>query len=55
VKKALEMLWILGALAKDGSLSELGKQMALFPLEPLYSRVLIASQQFKCTDEVTPL
>nr|KAJ3423303.1 Splicing factor 3B subunit 3 [Polyrhizophydium stewartii] len=49
---ALETLYALGALANDGSLTELGRKMAMFPLEPTFARVLIQSKQFKCTKEV---
>jgi len=44
VKRALEQLFILKALDNQGKITELGKKMAEFPLEPAYARVLIASQ-----------
>jgi HrpA-like RNA helicase len=43
---------MLGALNRDGSISELGRQMAVFPLEPAYAKVLIKSKEFACTEEV---
>ncbi|KAJ3027678.1 putative ATP-dependent RNA helicase dhr2, partial [Rhizophlyctis rosea] len=49
--RALEQLYALGALDDTGRLSPLGKQMALFPLDPPYSKVLISSKKYKCTQE----
>eukprot|EP01127_Copromyxa_protea_P019135 TRINITY_DN6136_c0_g1_i1.p1 TRINITY_DN6136_c0_g1~~TRINITY_DN6136_c0_g1_i1.p1 ORF type:complete len:700 (-),score=125.38 TRINITY_DN6136_c0_g1_i1:54-2153(-) len=51
-KRALSELWVLGALQKDGSLSETGKKMAMFPLSPVLSKALIFSQKYKCSYEV---
>ncbi|CAG8489472.1 9676_t:CDS:10 [Funneliformis caledonium] len=51
LKKALEHLYILKALNNQGKITELGKKMAEFPLEPSYARVLIASQELSCTRE----
>lgn len=44
VKRALEQLFILKALDSQGKITELGRKMAEFPLEPAYAKVLIASQ-----------
>lgn len=44
VKRALEQLFILKALDSQGRITELGKKMAEFPLEPAYAKVLIVSQ-----------
>ncbi|EGC33619.1 hypothetical protein DICPUDRAFT_80605 [Dictyostelium purpureum] len=52
VKKSLELLYCLDALKDDGTLSELGKKMALFPLDPMYSKALIKSAEFDCLEEV---
>jgi HrpA-like RNA helicase len=52
VKKSLETLYLLGALNRDGSISELGRQMAVFPLDPAYAKVLIMSKEYACTEEV---
>eukprot|EP00842_Homolaphlyctis_polyrhiza_P007123 jgi/Hompol1/9/HPOL_001305-RA len=48
---ALESLYALGALSDKGTLTDLGRQMATFPLEPTFAKVLIQSKLFKCTSE----
>mmetsp|Transcript_4561 Transcript_4561/g.7071 ORF Transcript_4561/g.7071 Transcript_4561/m.7071 type:complete len:1066 (+) Transcript_4561:101-3298(+) len=50
--RALEQLYALGALNDLGELTKLGRQMAEFPLEPMLSKSVIASGQYKCTSEV---
>jgi ATP-dependent RNA helicase DHR2 len=43
VEKALLHLHILGALADDGSITEIGRKMVQFPVTPPYARVLLAA------------
>eukprot|EP00055_Hartaetosiga_balthica_P016205 m.100938 g.100938 ORF g.100938 m.100938 type:complete len:1049 (+) comp9054_c0_seq3:32-3178(+) len=50
--RALEQLYALGALNDRGELTKLGRRMAEFPLEPMMSKMLIASDQYKCVDEI---
>jgi pre-mRNA-splicing factor ATP-dependent RNA helicase DHX16 len=50
--RALEQLYALGALNDRGELTKLGRKMAEFPLDPMMSKVLIASDTFSCTAEV---
>ncbi len=50
--QALEMLYNLGALDEEGLLTRLGRKMAEFPLEPPMSKMLIASVDLGCSDEV---
>jgi pre-mRNA-splicing factor ATP-dependent RNA helicase DHX38/PRP16 len=45
-------LWILGALDNTGNLTELGRKMVEFPLDPPLSKMLIMSEQFGCSIEV---
>jgi pre-mRNA-splicing factor ATP-dependent RNA helicase DHX38/PRP16 len=45
-------LWILGALDNTGNLTELGRKMVEFPLDPPLSKMVIISEQFGCTDEL---
>ncbi|KAN0030404.1 hypothetical protein ACTA71_010169 [Dictyostelium dimigraforme] len=52
VMKSLELLYCLEAISDNGSLTELGKKMALFPLDPMYSKTLIKSMEFECSEEV---
>jgi ATP-dependent RNA helicase DHX8/PRP22 len=49
---ALEILYNLGALDNDGLLTELGRKMAEFPLDPPMSKVLLASVDLGCSDEI---
>ena len=50
--RALELLNYLGALDNDGEMTELGSLMAEFPLDPQLSKMLIASTDFNCSNEV---
>lgn len=51
--RALELLYALGALNDKGELTKLGRRMAEFPLDPMLSKAVIASEQYSCTDEVS--
>lgn len=50
--KALEELYILEALDEDGKLTETGRCMAYFAVEPMLSKTLIKSFEFGCSYEV---
>ncbi|KAI1376365.1 P-loop containing nucleoside triphosphate hydrolase protein [Hypoxylon crocopeplum] len=54
VEKALTHLYFLGALANDGSITEIGRKLALFPVSAPYGRVLLAASepQYDCLLEV---
>jgi ATP-dependent helicase HrpB len=45
---AEELLHDLGALAKDGAITAVGRKMLAFPLHPRYSRMLLAAQEYGC-------
>lgn len=49
---ALETLYSLGALDKNGLLTKLGFRMAEFPLEPELSKMLLTSIDLKCSEEI---
>ena len=49
---ALQMLYSLGALDEEGLLTRMGRKMAEFPLEPQMSKMLIASVDLGCADEI---
>ncbi|RWS27129.1 pre-mRNA-splicing factor ATP-dependent RNA helicase DHX16-like protein [Leptotrombidium deliense] len=49
---ALEQLYALGALNHLGELTRLGRRMAEFPVDPMMSKMLIASEQYGCSEEV---
>jgi len=46
------ILWFLGALDNLGGLTELGRKMAEFPLDPPLSKMLIKSSEFDCSEEI---
>ncbi|PQQ14744.1 pre-mRNA-splicing factor ATP-dependent RNA helicase DEAH1-like [Prunus yedoensis var. nudiflora] len=50
--KALELLFALAALNKYGELTKVGRRMAEFPLDPMLSKMIVASDKYKCSDEV---
>jgi HrpA-like RNA helicase len=50
--RALELLYALGALTHTGELTKLGRRMAEFPVDPMLSKAIIASEKYQCTDEV---
>ena len=50
--RALEQLYALGALNDRGELTKLGRRMAEFPLEPMLSKSVIASEKYECVSEV---
>ncbi|KAH8681227.1 P-loop containing nucleoside triphosphate hydrolase protein [Xylariales sp. PMI_506] len=49
---ALEELYALSALDDEGLLTRLGRKMADFPMEPSLSKVLIASVELECSEEM---
>ncbi|THU78991.1 P-loop containing nucleoside triphosphate hydrolase protein [Dendrothele bispora CBS 962.96] len=49
---ALKTLFLLGAINQKKELTPLGREMAAFPLEPVYSRAVVASKELGCTSEV---
>jgi len=49
---ALEQLYALGALNHMGELTKLGRRMAEFPVDPMMSKMLIASEKYKCSEEI---
>lgn len=49
---ALEQLYNLGALDEEGLLTRLGRKMAEFPLDPPVSKMLIASVDLGCSEEM---
>jgi ATP-dependent RNA helicase DHX8/PRP22 len=52
ILKALEELYILEALDENGKLTEVGRYMAYFPMEPMLAKTLIKSFEFGCSYEV---
>lgn len=50
--RALELLNYLAALDDDGNLTELGAIMSEFPLDPQLAKMLIASCEHNCSNEI---
>lgn len=50
--RALEQLYALGALNDRGELTKLGRKMAEFPVDPMMSKAIIASDEYGCVGEV---
>lgn len=49
---ALEQLYALGALNHMGELTKLGRRMAEFPTDPMMSKMILASEKYKCSNEI---
>ena len=52
IMRALELLHYLAALDDNACLTDLGSIMAEFPLDPQMAKMLIASPEFRCSDEI---
>ncbi|XP_072955419.1 pre-mRNA-splicing factor ATP-dependent RNA helicase DEAH1-like isoform X1 [Typha angustifolia] len=50
--RALEQLFALNALNSRGELTKTGRRMAEFPLDPMLSKMIVASDKYKCSDEI---
>jgi len=50
--RALEQLYALGALNDRGELTKLGRRMAEFPMDPMLSKAVVASEKYKVVDEM---
>ncbi|XP_025072805.1 pre-mRNA-splicing factor ATP-dependent RNA helicase DHX16 [Alligator sinensis] len=49
---ALEQLYALGALNHLGELTKMGRKMAELPVDPMLSKMILASEQYKCTEQI---
>jgi ATP-dependent RNA helicase DHX8/PRP22 len=52
VVNAMKQLFLLGALTADGDITATGELMSLFPLAPNLSRVMVASLDYGCSEEM---
>lgn len=54
IENAVKQLKLLGAIKMDqeNELTQLGKNMAKFPLDPKYSKMLLSAPSFECLEEV---
>ena len=49
---ALEQLYALGALNHRAELTKMGRRMAEFPVDPMLSKMILASEKYKCSEEI---
>lgn len=52
---ALEQLYALGALNHHGELTKMGRRMAEFPVDPMLAKMLLASEKYKCSEEMVTI
>jgi pre-mRNA-splicing factor ATP-dependent RNA helicase DHX38/PRP16 len=52
ILNSMYQLWTLAALDNTGRLTSLGRKMVEFPLDPTLSKMLIVSEEMKCSDEI---
>ncbi|XP_001601553.2 pre-mRNA-splicing factor ATP-dependent RNA helicase DHX16 [Nasonia vitripennis] len=52
---ALEQLYALGALNHRGELTKLGRRMAEFPVDPMMAKMLLASEKYRCSEEISTI
>ncbi|KDO35777.1 hypothetical protein SPRG_00517 [Saprolegnia parasitica CBS 223.65] len=52
ITNSMYQLWVLGALDNTGELTEMGKKMVTFPLDPPLAKMLLFSAELGCSDEV---
>ncbi|CAG5102364.1 Similar to DHX16: Pre-mRNA-splicing factor ATP-dependent RNA helicase DHX16 (Homo sapiens) [Cotesia congregata] len=52
---ALEQLYALGAINHKGEMTKLGRRMAEFPLDPMMAKMLLASEKYKCSEEIATI
>ncbi|KAL8151775.1 hypothetical protein V2J09_021583 [Rumex salicifolius] len=50
--EALDLLYALDAVDDVGKITETGRKMAEFPLEPMLSKMIVASEKYKCSSEI---
>ena len=52
ILNSMYQLWVLGALDNTGELTETGSRMVQFPSDPSLSKMLIMSNELRCSAEV---
>uniref|UniRef100_A0A915K744 RNA helicase n=1 Tax=Romanomermis culicivorax TaxID=13658 RepID=A0A915K744_ROMCU len=52
ILNSMYQLWTLGALDNTGQLTDLGRKMAEFPLDPTLAKMLIVSCDMQCSEEI---
>jgi len=52
IRSAFENLILLGALNRNNGVTPIGKKMAMLPVDPSFSRMVIAAEEYGCLDQV---
>ena len=52
ILNSMYQLWVQGALGNLGDLTDMGRKMVEFPLDPSLSKMLIMSEAMGCTTEI---
>eukprot|EP00172_Hildenbrandia_rubra_P001067 Plantae.Rhodophyta-Hildenbrandia_rubra.ctg1640.p1 GENE.Plantae.Rhodophyta-Hildenbrandia_rubra.ctg1640~~Plantae.Rhodophyta-Hildenbrandia_rubra.ctg1640.p1 ORF type:complete len:897 (+),score=164.42 Plantae.Rhodophyta-Hildenbrandia_rubra.ctg1640:444-3134(+) len=55
INKSMLGLWQLGALDGGGELTDVGRRMSAFPLDPTLSALIFAGERFKCSSETVTI
>eukprot|EP01119_Soliformovum_irregulare_P011448 TRINITY_DN2865_c0_g1_i1.p1 TRINITY_DN2865_c0_g1~~TRINITY_DN2865_c0_g1_i1.p1 ORF type:complete len:1109 (-),score=401.60 TRINITY_DN2865_c0_g1_i1:141-3467(-) len=55
ILNSMYQLWILGALDNVGALTETGRKMVEFPLDPSLAKMLITAEELGCTSEIATI
>jgi pre-mRNA-splicing factor ATP-dependent RNA helicase DHX38/PRP16 len=55
ILSAMYQLWMLGALGHDGELTEVGREMSRFPLDPPLAKMLVYARVLGCTEEIVTI
>lgn len=52
ILNSMYQLWVLGALDNTGELTDMGRKMSHFPMDPALAKMLISSVDTRCSAEV---
>ena len=52
ILNSMYQLWVLGALDNTSALTDLGKKMVEFPLDPPLAKMLLVGASLECSEEV---
>ncbi|KAL5724095.1 RNA helicase [Ranunculus cassubicifolius] len=50
--EAVDLLYALDAVDEVGKITEKGRKMAEFPVDPILSKMIVASEKYKCSAEI---
>lgn len=48
-------LWALGAIDNVGDLTDLGRKMNSFPMDPSLAKIILMAQEYGCTEEIVTI